>query len=70
MSEPLAAPNEPLLTTEEVATYFRTVPSTVRYWRHHGKGPRALKVGKRVLYRQSDVLAWAEAGLSAPLGAA
>jgi excisionase family DNA binding protein len=55
-----------LLTTEEVAAYFRTVPGTVRYWRHVGKGPRALKVGKRVLYRAEDVRAWAEQALTTP----
>lgn len=47
-----------LLTTEEVAAYFRTVPGTVRYWRHIGKGPKALKVGRRVLYREADIAAW------------
>lgn len=54
-----------LLTTEEVADLFRTVPATVRYWRHVGKGPRSFKVGRRVLYRQSDVQAWADAALTA-----
>lgn len=52
--------SDPLLTTEEVAMYFRTVPATVRYWRHIGKGPRSFKVGRRVLYRESDVNAWAD----------
>lgn len=51
---------ERLLTTEEVAEHFRTVPATVRYWRHIGKGPRSFKVGRRVLYRESDVEAWTE----------
>lgn len=51
---------ERLLTTEEVAEHFRTVPATVRYWRHIGKGPRAFKVGRRVLYREIDVSEWAE----------
>ncbi len=56
--------DDELLTTEEVARYFRTVPATVRYWRHIGKGPRSLRVGRRVLYRTSDVHAWAEQALS------
>lgn len=59
-----------LLTTEEVAAYFRTVPGTVRYWRHVGKGPRSLRVGRRVLYRASDVKAWAESALTEPAPAA
>ncbi len=57
--------DERLLTTNEVAGYFRTVPGTVRYWRHVGKGPRSFKVGRRVLYRESDVKAWADAALTA-----
>jgi excisionase family DNA binding protein len=56
---------ERLLTTEEVADYFRTVPATVRYWRHVGKGPRSFKVGRRVLYRESDVQAWQAKALGA-----
>ncbi len=53
------------LTGAEVAAMFRTSPETVRYWRHIGKGPRSFKVGRRVLYRESDVLAWADAALTA-----
>ena len=46
------------MTTAEVATLVRTVPSTVRYWRHVGKGPKSVRVGRRVLYRQQDVENW------------
>lgn len=46
------------LLTEEVADKLRTSAETVRYWRHIGKGPRSFKVGRRVLYRRSDVAAW------------
>ncbi len=53
------------LTGAEVAAMFRTSPETVRYWRHIGKGPRSFKVGRRVLYRESDVMAWADAALTA-----
>ena len=59
--------DERLMTTEEVAEYFRTADGTVRYWRHIGKGPRSLKVGRRVLYRESDVMAWRDKGLT-PVG--
>lgn len=37
-------------TTAEVATRYRTAPSTVRYWRHIGYGPKGAKVGRRFLY--------------------
>jgi hypothetical protein len=53
--------DEHYLTTEDVAACFRTVPATVRYWRHIGSGPRGTKFGRRVLYLRSDVEAWAEA---------
>jgi DNA-binding transcriptional MerR regulator len=38
------------LTTAEVAARYRTAPSTVRYWRHVGYGPKGAKVGRRYLY--------------------
>lgn len=43
--------NDPddLLTTAEVALILRTSPSTVRYWRHLGTGPRSFKLGRRVV---------------------
>ncbi len=57
--------DERLLTTDEVAAYFRTTAATARYWRHVRKGPRSFKVGRRVLYRESDVKAWADSALAA-----
>ncbi|MEV0156888.1 helix-turn-helix domain-containing protein [Micromonospora sp. NPDC050686] len=53
---------EKYLTTEEVAELARTVPSTVRYWRHVGKGPKGVKRGRRVLYAESSVAAWLAGG--------
>ena len=49
---------ERMLTTEEVAAIARTSPSTVRYWRHTGKGPQGVRRGRRVLYPESAVRAW------------
>lgn len=49
---------EKFLTTEEVAELARTVPSTVRYWRMVGKGPKGVKRGRRVLYAESVVERW------------
>ncbi|RKS76474.1 helix-turn-helix protein [Actinomadura pelletieri DSM 43383] len=54
---PLAG-DDVFLTTEEVASRYRTVPSTVRYWRHIGTGPKGTVYGRRVLYRESDLRAW------------
>ncbi len=47
-----------LLTTDEVAERYRTTAGTCRYWRHIGKGPKSFRAGRRVLYRESDCLAW------------
>lgn len=49
---------EKYLTTEEVAQIARTSPSTVRFWRHQGRGPEGVKRGRRVLYAQSGVERW------------
>ncbi len=46
------------LVTAEVAEMCRTSANTVRYWRHVGKGPRAFRVGRRVLYAKDDVETW------------
>lgn len=47
--------DEDLLTTEEVAAILRTPVATVLYWRVHNRGPKSIKVGRRVLYARGDV---------------
>lgn len=49
-----------MLTTAEVAEILRMPVSTLRYWRHRGNGPRAMKVGRRVLYEAADVRSFFE----------
>ncbi|MFJ8308763.1 MULTISPECIES: helix-turn-helix transcriptional regulator [unclassified Streptomyces] len=49
------------LTTSEVAERYRTSESTVRYWRQIGKGPRGIKIGKRVLYPETELLRYEQA---------
>lgn len=46
------------LTTEEVAQRYRTVASTVRYWKHIGYIPGAVKRGRRVLYDAAVLDRW------------
>jgi len=36
-------------------------PATLRKWRWEGKGPRFIKVGRKVAYRESDVAAFIDA---------
>jgi predicted DNA-binding transcriptional regulator AlpA len=48
-----------IMTRLEVAAMTRQAESTLRYWATVGKGPKFFKVGgRRVLYKQSDVLNW------------
>ncbi|MEV5977245.1 helix-turn-helix domain-containing protein [Streptomyces sp. NPDC052114] len=49
------------LTTTEVAERYRTAESTVRYWRQMGKGPRGMKIGKRVLYAEAELQRYEQA---------
>ena len=49
---------EPLLTIEALAEYLEVPVTTIRDWRTDGKGPCAIKVGGRVRFAVSDVLAW------------
>ncbi|MFI6788619.1 helix-turn-helix transcriptional regulator [Nonomuraea sp. NPDC050383] len=49
---------DPFRTSEEVAARYCTSPSTVRYWRHAGIGPRGVKIGRKVLYRESELQRW------------
>lgn len=51
------APDE-LLTLTEVAAIVRAPIATLRYWRHLGTGPRSFRLGRRVVYRSTDVRAW------------
>lgn len=51
-------PLDPLLILDEVAVMTRLPVATLRYLRHCGTGPRSGKLGRRVVYRESDVLRW------------
>ena len=50
-----------LLTIAEAAELLRAPVATLRYWRHLGTGPRSFRLGRRVLYRRDDLLAWIDA---------
>lgn len=40
--------------------------STLAWWRATGRGPKYIKVGRRVFYREDDLDAFIAAGLTAP----
>lgn len=49
------------LTQAEAAELLRVSPRTLERHRVAGTGPKFVKAGRRVLYRQSDLQAWAAA---------
>jgi predicted DNA-binding transcriptional regulator AlpA len=46
------------LLLPEVAALTRMSPETLRWLRHVGTGPPCAKVGRRLLFKRSDVLEW------------
>jgi hypothetical protein len=55
------------LLTREASEYLSLPESTLRYYRHIGKGPASYVLGRRVFYDVSDLDAWTEAQKSATL---
>ncbi len=42
------------LTTSDVAERYHVPEATVRYWKHIGYGPGAIKIGRHVRYAAAD----------------
>jgi predicted DNA-binding transcriptional regulator AlpA len=56
MTAPVA---DKILNVNEVSHITRVPIPTLRWWRHQGTGPKSFKLGPRkVMYKESDVLAW------------
>jgi len=53
-----ASATEEVLTLAEVAAIVRAPIATLRYWRHLGTGPRSFRLGRRVVYRATDLQTW------------
>ena len=49
---------ETLLTTEQAAWLLRISRKTLERMRVEGRGPKFVKLGRCVRYRQSDLLTW------------
>ncbi|WP_415845008.1 helix-turn-helix transcriptional regulator [Stutzerimonas zhaodongensis] len=49
------------LNNDEAAAFLRLSPRTLEKQRVIGGGPRFRKFGRRVMYAQADLLAWADA---------
>lgn len=55
-----------LLDIEVLREEFPWIPRNTWYhWRATGKGPKSARLGRRVVYRRSDVDAWVEAAFEA-----
>lgn len=54
--------SEKMMTLIEAAERTHLPAATLRYYRHRGDlGPKSFTIGRRVMYRESDVDAWIEA---------
>jgi predicted DNA-binding transcriptional regulator AlpA len=51
---------EKLLTLPEVSERLRVPIKTLRYWKREGKGPKGVRLGTRLVYRESEVDAYIE----------
>lgn len=51
------------LTPQEVADRYRTTTQVLSNWRVQGKGPRFIKMGRKILYPIGEVVAFEQARL-------
>ena len=54
-----------LLRVPDVSELTGIPEATLRFWRHVGTGPRSAKLGRRVVYREIDVIEWVDAQFEA-----
>ena len=50
--------DDPKHITPKAAAYVSASPRTLENWRQQGKGPKYLKIGRSVVYLESDLEAW------------
>ncbi len=56
-----------LLPPENASAVLGDVPaSTMAWWRSTGRGPKYIKIGRKVVYRRSDLDAFIKAGERQP----
>jgi len=51
-------PDAILLTIEDLSDYLKVPVKTIYNWRSAKNGPRAIRVGRSLRFRMSDVQAW------------
>lgn len=65
MNKPIHGEPVPPWLYEDVARHMGVSERTVRRWVREGIGPRAVRVGNTVRFRQEDVAAWLNERLAA-----
>jgi hypothetical protein len=55
------------LSTDQAASLIGVSPLTLVSWRHFGKGPPYLKIGRRALYYPADIEAWLDSQIVVPV---
>ncbi len=65
-----AAEREPLVPLDDVLAHTGLTPAAFYSMRHRGDGPTAYRLGKRLMFRWSDVERWLESRRDNPRSAA
>ena len=47
-----------LIAADETARILHQEPATLTGWRHEGKGPPWIKIGRKCFYRRADIHSW------------
>ncbi len=50
-----------ILSTKQVEETYGFNQGTLRYWRHCDEGPASFRLGRRVVYRRSEIEKWISA---------
>ena len=56
-----------ILTQEKAAELIGVKPTTLQAWRHFGRGPTYLKIGRSCFYRRADIETWLDAQAVVPI---
>ena len=54
------APDAPILNVAEAALLLRVTDRHLYRLAREGQGPRQIRIGRRVVYRRVDLLAWVD----------
>lgn len=52
---------EKYFSTKQLAKHIKTSPRTLERWRMEGQGPEYYKLGRKVIYKSDDIIAYLEA---------